>query len=432
MSAKSRKRSKVWFWILLGILGLLLVVILLGGFAAMRFYGNIKPMLVVEAGEAIPEADEFQVEKWDLISMDTDITGLNPDQPGVYSVDFSLGPMTKQSILTIRDSVPPVGESRDLTIKVGEELDPEDFIVSMEDETEISVIFINGPDVYSEGKQTIRIALEDQGGNRTTLTSELTVYDPEKGPEIRGVRDIEIIEGENIAYRDGVTVYDALDPAPVLNIDNTKVDPDVPGNYRVVYRATDCYDRVTEVAARVLVQKKPDNYDDMMLVEELSKTMARQLTTGDMTEIEKIFNIFRWVRLNIPWDNTRTSRDEVEQTLKGLKGESGDCYTHAITCKKLLDQAGFETILMHRDPGPGQHYWILIHTEQGWFHLDPSPIYMSVNICFLQTDEQVRTFSEWSRRNYYGFNHLNYPYTPMQSPAKVKYRRGDYILEMVE
>ena len=186
MTRTGRKKKKIWFWILIGILGVLLVVILLGGFATMRFYGNIKPMVVVEAGEAIPTSADFQVEEWSIIRMDTDITTLNPDQPGVYPVDFSLGPIRKQSILNIRDTIPPTGESRDLTVEKGTELKPEDFIVHMEDETEITTVFVNGPNVKSEGKQTVTIALEDQGGNRTILTSSLIVYDPERGPVIEG------------------------------------------------------------------------------------------------------------------------------------------------------------------------------------------------------------------------------------------------------
>ena len=432
MTRTGRKKKKIWFWILIGILGVLLVVILLGGFATMRFYGNIKPMVVVEAGEAIPTSADFQVEEWSIIRMDTDITTLNPDQPGVYPVDFSLGPIRKQSILNIRDTIPPTGESRDLTVEKGTELKPEDFIVHMEDETEITTVFVNGPNVKSEGKQTVTIALEDQGGNRTILTSSLIVYDPERGPVIEGVQNIMIVEGENISYRDGVVVTDALDESPVLEIDNSRVDPDVPGNYQVVYRAKDKYGRTAESVACVCVEKKPENYDDMMLVESLSETMARQLAAGADTEIEQIFNIFRWVRLNVPWDNTRTARDPISQTLKGLQGQPGDCFTHAVTCKKLLDQAGFETILLERYPGPGQHYWILIHIAEGWFHLDPSPVYFNINVCFLQTDAQIQHFSDTIRPNYYRFDRTGIPFTPVTSPVKVKYRRGDYILEYTD
>ena len=165
-----------------------------------------------------------------------------------------------------------------------------------------------------------------------------------------------------------------------------------------------------------------------MKLNQLADEVLAKEVTPDMDEIEKIFAVFRWVRRNVPWVGARTERDPIGQTLRGLEGHGGDCYTHAITCKTLLDKLGVENIMMKRYPGPGVHYWLMVKVGEFWYHLDPSPIYMDRLICFLCTDQDVATFSETVRPSYYAYEYGTYPYTPDTSPAKVVRKNGDYEL----
>ena len=427
-SGKKRKWPKI---LIISILSVCLILTVLAVLTMNRFRDNFRESVTIEAGDPLPEKKDFLIDDWDWISMDTDISGVNTGIPVTMEVIFSLGPLEKSSLFIVRDTIAPTGEAQDLVSDSNAVLTPEDFVTSYDDITDVRLVFVKAPDMKTEGEQTIEIALEDLGGNRTVLTSKLLVYDPKAAPEINGANDIWIYEGDNISYRKDVTVTDTLDPEPELTIDNSAVNPDKIGTYPVTYKATDCYGRTAVKRITVHVQEPTEDVLNQKKLDELVKDWVGTYISDDMTVIEKSFAVFRWVRLYVPWNNGRTSRDSVEQALRGMQGEVGDCYTHAITCKVLLDAAGVVNMMIQRYPGPGQHYWLLVNVDGDWFHLDPSPIYLSYHICFLQTDAEIEEFGKKVRRyNYYAYDHSKYPSTPLSPPARAVYKNGDYYLEI--
>ena len=430
---QKQKAKRIRLVILASVLVILVGAVVTGGILMSRFYQNVRPTVTVEAGrKTLPTVVDFEEEPWGYISMETDLSDVDLSKTGAYPVTLSFGPLTKESTLIVQDTTAPEGTVQDLTRAIGEELAPEDFITSMSDVTGISVFFSQAVNLSEEGTREVKVALEDEGGNRTVLTANLTLYDPEITPVIRGIQNKNIYVGESIAYRTGVTVEDELDPEAPLVIDNSKVNLDRPGVYTVVYSSTDKYGRTGESTALVTVRERPENYGDMVALQERTEELLSELISEDMTDIGKAFAIYVWVRKNIPWNNTRTPRDDVEEALAGMNGEPGDCYTHAITCKKLLDAVGIENILMERKPGPGQHYWLMVRINDNWYHMDPSPIYASEHICFLETDYEIQDFAFRVRPGYYNYDTSRYPSTPMVSPAKVVLRRGEFKLELNE
>ncbi len=395
----------------------------------MHFRENIRSVVTVEAGDAMPSVEDFMVDPWSSVRMETDISGMDSKQLGVYPVVFRWGPFSKEATLFIRDSVAPKGEAKDVICTVGTKLSMESFQVTASDVTQVKQYFLSSLDETEEGTRTVRIVLEDAGGNQTILTPKLTVYDPEKKPEIHGVLDQTVYVGDSISYRNGVVVTADQDKEPELTIDSSAVDLDHPGVYPVIYTAKDRFGRTTTERVRITVAELPANYQDMLLADQMADELLAELITPEMDEIDKAFAIFRWVRLNIPWNNTRTERDEVEQALSGLQKNAGDCFTHAVTCKLLMEHAGFQLYFLKRDPGPGQHYWLQVKVNGKWYHMDPSPVYIRQQINFLATDEELEWFSQLVRPNYYRHDYSQYPPTPGISPAKVTYKNRDYILE---
>jgi len=424
-------KKKIWPKILIiTILLFCLILTVLAVILMNRFKENFRESVIIEAGDPLPEKKDFLIDDWDWISMDTDISGVNTRIPVTMEVHFSLGPLEKYVPFIVRDTIAPTGGTQDLVSDSNAVLKPEDFVTHYDDITDVRLAFVKAPDMKTEGEQNVEIALEDLGGNRTILSAKLMVYDPMAAPGINGAKDIWIYEGDNISYRKDVTVTDTLDPEPELTIDNSAVNPDRIGTYPVTYTAKDCYGRTAVKKITVHVQEPTQDILDQKKLDELVKDWVGTYISDDMTVIEKSFAVFRWVRLYVPWNNGRTSRDPVEQALRGMQGEVGDCYTHAITCKVLLDAAGVENKMIQRYPGPGQHYWLLVNVDGSWFHLDPSPIYMSYHICFLQTDAEIEEFSNRVRHNYYAYDHSKYPGTPLTPPARATFKKGDYYLEV--
>ena len=432
MSRQGKKKKRIWL-----ILLIVFFVLLAGAVSAFiyfykRFKGNVKIVVTVEAGDPLPEKADFLARDWELIELTTDMGKISNTVPGVHIVELKWLWFTSESTLVIKDTVPPEGETKDITCETGTQLSAEDFLTRAEDLTGVKAYFLQNPIVDTEGVKKVEIYLEDGGGNRTLLTAELTLYNPKKGPQIKGTENKEVYAGESVTYRPGVTVSDEMDPSPELTIDSSAVDLDTPGVYPVTYTAKDKFGRIARNTIYVNVLELPENYYDMILGQQLVEEKVQELIHDGMTDIEKCFAIYRWVRLNIPWNNARTERDEVGQVLAGMQGHPGDCYTHAITCKALLDEAGIENIMIERDPGPGKHYWLMVKVDGDWYHMDPSPVYTHVHICFLQTDEQVASFSTAYRPHYYIHDYSKYPATPYTSPVVVKYKNGDYILEYVD
>ena len=58
-------------------------------------------------------------------------------------------------------------------------------------------------------------------------------------PVIQGVRDFTVYAGETVSCRSGVTVTDDCDLNPVLEVDTSELNLDVPGCYEIIYTATD-------------------------------------------------------------------------------------------------------------------------------------------------------------------------------------------------
>ena len=427
--AKKKKRRK---WIILSLV--LLVLLLIGaaaGYTIYRFYENIRPEVIIEAGSELPSPEDFLYEERKYTTCDTDLSVIDTKIPGEHTIGFSWGPLHTESRLIIRDTVPPVGEVQDLLITLGERPKASDFLVSGEDITGFKARYAIEPDFQRTGETMVNIILEDAGGNITVLKAKLTIYDVNKVPVIRGVEDQNLYVGDSVSYRTGVTVTADDDEEPTLTIDNSQVNLDMPGTYPVSYTATDRFGRSSSVTATIRVSQKPENYGDILHLEALADETLSTLIADNMTDIEKLFQIFRFCRLNIPWIRTGSHENETEQATRGLEGNSGDCFTHAVACRALLDRAGYVCTLIEKKTDTGTHYWLMVYLDGNWYHMDPSPIYMANFNAFLATDAQLKEWADKWRPHLYELDQNPYPATPMVSPAEVVYMNGEYYLNTI-
>ena len=416
------------------LLSVVVVVLIAGvfGFFAYRFFSNIRPGVTIEAGESLPSVDDFLYDPGRGTKCDTDLTKISSREPGDYPVEFSWLFFREEAILTVQDTVAPTGEVKDMICKIGEKPKAEDFVVSMSDETDISVRYVLEPILNKEGTRKVSILLEDKGGNQTILKANLTLYDETNVPVIKGAKDIHIFTGDSVSYRAGVSVLSKLEPAPQLVIDNSKVNLDKPGVYPVTYSATDQFGRTGTVTINLEIEDKPEDYDDMILMNEKADQLIASIITPDMNDMEKLFAIFRWIRLNIPWSGGRSEHNEIQQVINGLDGKPGDCYTDAMTMKVLLDRVGIRYIMIEKNDETGMHYWLMVQYEGNWYHVDPTPVYITQFVTFLSTDAQIQIDSDKYRPHFYDRDTRYYPTTPVISPCKVVYNPEvkDYFLEV--
>ncbi|MBR5731229.1 MAG: DUF5011 domain-containing protein [Firmicutes bacterium] len=415
----------------LRVLAAVLVFVLLAALV-LGIVINVRPSVKMEAGSVPPRIEAFVRYNAKNYSFISDLSALDSTRPGPVAVRISGSLFNYTSELIIEDTVPPEGSTRSVLWPMGKELTADEFIGKTQDVTAVSVSFSKEPDLSSAGEKDVEILLEDEGGNRTVLNAKLTLVDDKEPPRIEGVRNRTLYVGENIAYKEGVTVTDDYDPSPRLTIDNSQVDLDKVGTYPVTYTATDFAGNSTVLSINLKVDAVPYGYDHIEDLYALTDEILAKIITDDMTDIEKLFAMFKWIRTNVAFMDTNLDRlDYVNEAIRCLKGRPSECYACAAGFMALAERAGFETMIVKRYRTYVKHYWNLVKVDGNWYHFDTTPQLARTYICFMATDDEVAAFQSYER-NYYRFNRDDYPATPKTSPASVEYRGGQFYLILGE
>ncbi len=128
--------------------------------------------VLCEAGDPAPEASAFLIDDYE-IEEQTEITEEMMRTPGVYPIRIVADGLVAESHLIVSDTVPPEASGKTLVVEPDAVLKPEDLVVGVSDETEVTLRFLNEPDPELREQQTVRIEIEDLGGNRTEVESQV-------------------------------------------------------------------------------------------------------------------------------------------------------------------------------------------------------------------------------------------------------------------
>ena len=419
--AKKRRRRLIAVLVFILLVNLVLGVVL-----------NVRPYVTIEAGSPAPGIEAFIKNNPKNYSFITDMSSVDTSRPGPVPVKIKGLIFSYNAELRIMDTTPPEGTAKDVLWPLNKPLSADLFVEKTRDVTDVSVSFNKEPQTTSAGVQTVEILLTDEGENTSVITSKLTLVDDRQPPKIEGVQNRTLYVGENIAYKEGVSVTDDYDPAPKLSIDNSQVDLDKVGNYPVTYTATDFAGNSTVVSINLKVDPVPSGYDHIEDLYALTDEILAKIITDDMTDIEKLFAMFKWIRTNVAFMDTRLDQlDYVNEAIRCLKGRPSECYACAAGFMALVERAGFESMMVKRYNTYVKHYWNLVKVDGNWYHFDTTPQLARLYICFMATDDEVAAFESYER-NYYRFDHDAYPATPKTSPASVEYRGGQFYLVMEE
>ncbi len=268
------------------------------------------------------------------------------------------------------------------------------------------------------------------------------VIDPTIGtdicpPQIVGAVDKEVVVGDSISYRTGVSVVDDSDEIVDLEIDSSNVDLSTPGTYPVTYSATDSSGNTSSVTVLVNVVAPPPRpteqtndesgsseimpeEDPLLLkVNALGQAVLDQILKEGMTQREKAYAIFQYVHRNIAYTGTSDKTDWVAGAYAGFTKRRGDCFTYFACSKVLLTLAGIPNVDLERVGGTTRHYWQLVDVGEGYMHFDACPHSHTSTVTFLLTEEEAREFSEqiaWYRPNYYVYDYENCPVEVVGTP----------------
>lgn len=369
--------------------------------------------VVLEAGAPLPEPEEFLMEPAENPQFVTDVAAIDTTVPGEYALEVQEGRFTYQSTLQVRDTSLPDGEAQEVTLLKGEICGPEAFLAWAWDATGITLSYADGePDFSKPGEQPVGILLTDAAKLVTRLDTVLHVIEDQIPPEIHGVTDQTIYVGDTISYKKGVTVTDNIDEDVKLEIDNSQVDMGNPGLYTVIYTATDQAGNTASAEASIRVLPEhvdAGSYEKMI---QLADAALTECLKPGMDSVEQLRAIFWYVKENMGYTGDSDKEDEVGEAIRGFEEGIGDCFTYFAMMKVMMEEAGFETMDVHREGGSTQHFWSLVKVDGEWYHIDACPrSHYSEWVSFLRSDSEVEEFSSLYR-NYYNFDHSQYPATP--------------------
>lgn len=211
-----------------------------------------------------------------------------------------------------------------------------------------------------------------------------------EAPLIIGATDRIVTLGESISYRSGVTVQDNKDRTPTLMIDNSRVNLDEPGEYKVIYTAKDDAGNTSSVTVTVYVQVLSETNVNEERLLEIAQDVLIDITEKGMSDMEIAFAIYRWTKTNISYTSDSDKSNWVQAAYQAFSQRRGDCYNYFAAAKALYMAAGIENVnVVKSDTSQSSHYWSLINLGKGWYHVDCTPRAGDENKFFMLTDEEL-------------------------------------------
>ena len=150
-----------------------LALVLLSGGEKGPFFHDV----TIELGQPLPALDAFLTKnaKPEKASFVTDVNSLDLSRTGQVHLTLRYGSDDETVTVTVQDTTPPRVEFKDVYADLSTTLKPEDFVVSVTDESECTVSFgreVMKPETYSD--ETALIVVTDAGGN--TTQQECKIY----------------------------------------------------------------------------------------------------------------------------------------------------------------------------------------------------------------------------------------------------------------
>lgn len=237
------------------------------------------------------------------------------------------------------------------------------------------------------------------GSGSAAKSEEAVNSDDKESPVITGVTNKTITVGDTISYLSGVTVTDNVDKDIEVEVDASQVVLGTPGEYTVIYKATDKAGNYMQVEATVTVLEKQtlseeENSENYANLKYLAGLILKRILTDDMSDMEKLGRIYDWVRFECDYVDSSDKSSWVNAAISMIDTRKGDCFSYYAVAKALLENAGFETVDVEKSNiEHSRHYWSLVKIEDGWYHYDTTPRHGDGDYFCMVTDAQLEGYS---------------------------------------
>ena len=335
----------------------------------------LRSEITLERGETITAEDVLYCPERDILLIDSEaIEAVNKDGDGTYILYSSIGEKSVSSEITVRDTTAPELQVKDLIVRTGDEISPEDFVTLARDISgKVSLSFKSEPATDEEGEQSIVIEATDSAGNKTERSALMTVVD-KKTPVFSGLTTMLVPRGRYPQYRRDVEALTGYYYPCYFSVDDSEVDINTPGTYYVTYEAQTAGIVVTE-------QRKVIILDDG----EGTDLIVESIAEGLSSDPEEIRN---YVRSSISYSHEWGDDDPV---WFGFSYKRGNCYVHAQCLKAIFDYKGIESQLIWVTNET--HYWLIVKIDGQWKHIDATPSAEHSRFSLMNDTQRLLTLS---------------------------------------
>lgn len=175
---------------------------------------------------------------------------------GNYEVSYTYKGKEYPFTIQVADIEAPVLEVQDRKTDLVETVTAESFITSIQDDSPYSTK-VEGAGT-DEGSYTVTITAVDSNGNQSKKKASLVRVKDSTPPEIVNFEtDTTMLQGR-IYHAKNYELKDDLDPNPVVSIDTSQLNADIPGVYTVSYNVSDRSGNTKTFQQNVTVQEDPD------------------------------------------------------------------------------------------------------------------------------------------------------------------------------
>lgn len=235
-------------------------------------------------------------------------------------------------------------------------------------------------------------------------------------PVLFGVHDITIYQGDTITYMSGITATDETDANPSITVDNSAVDLSRPGEYQIIYTATDASGNTSQEKATVTVLEKQEGFVDLDTIYAAADDKLREIIQESATTNQQVHDIYFWARLNLSYGGHSDRTDWRQTAYVMLTEGKGDCYGYWAVTKLLFERLEIPNIDVQKVKNSADdtdHFWSMVSLDGGetWYHFDSTPRYGDGDDFCLVTDAFIDAYSD-SHKGSHNRDKSLYPETP--------------------
>lgn len=205
-------------------------------------------------------------------------------------------------------------------------------------------------------------------------------------------------EKNNFNFTKYVSATDNRDGTVKVTADTSKINWNKNGIYKLMYTAVDKAGNKASAWAKIQVFVPGT-------AEQIADSVLRSITKKDWSNERKCRAIYKYVRGHCAYVASSSHVDWRTAAVRGLRYQSGDCYTYYSISKLLLTRAGIPNITITRYPSHQPHWWNLAMVNNQWYHFDTTPRTRKGDFCLL-TDSQMWSYS---RGTTFQFQKEKYP-----------------------